>query len=76
MRGVCLMIDLVLQQLDRLQSDLLAIDPAHDLAAADRVADMAAHLRDTLNAATQDGRLTRRLTRLRRMDEAAAESAA
>jgi hypothetical protein len=40
------MISLILQHLDNLQSDLIAVDPQHQTDAADQVAAMAAALRD------------------------------
>lgn len=42
------MLPLVLRRLEILQADLAAIDPAHELDAADRVAAMAVALRDVL----------------------------
>ena len=46
------MISLVLQHLENLHGDLMAIDPAHRTDAADRVADLAVQLRRILSDAT------------------------
>lgn len=46
------MLSRVLLRLESLQADLSAIDPAHQIDAADRVAEMAVALRDLLATAT------------------------
>lgn len=60
------MIDVVLEKLERLELDLNTIDPRKDVRAADRVADIARRLRQTMQTgAPVEGRLSRRLTQLR-----------